>query len=83
MATKIEVPYPRIREIYKDKTIFITGATGFIGKVLIEKLLRSCPDLKMIYVMLRPKRGTKNEERLAKIFGEPVNRDFICFESAL
>lgn len=66
--------YPRIREIYKDKTVFITGASGFIGKVLIEKLLRSCPDLKRIYVLLRPKRGLNSEERLAKIFAQPVSR---------
>lgn len=29
-----------IQEFYKDVTIFITGATGFLGKILLEKLLR-------------------------------------------
>ena len=32
-----------IAEFYKRKSIFITGATGFIGKQLVEKLIRSCP----------------------------------------
>ena len=29
-----------IETFYRDKTVFITGGTGFIGKIIIEKLLR-------------------------------------------
>lgn len=29
-----------IQEFYRDTTIFVTGATGFLGKILLEKLLR-------------------------------------------
>ena len=29
-----------MERFYKDKVVFITGGTGFIGKVLLEKLLR-------------------------------------------
>lgn len=32
-----------IESFFREKTIFITGATGFVGKVLVEKLLRCCP----------------------------------------
>ena len=32
-----------IAEYFKGKCIFITGATGFIGKQLVEKIVRSCP----------------------------------------
>ncbi|CAH2101870.1 unnamed protein product [Euphydryas editha] len=53
-----------VSEFYAGKTIFITGATGFMGKVLIEKLLRCCPDLKRIYLLMRPKRGQSIKERL-------------------
>ncbi|XP_047542413.1 putative fatty acyl-CoA reductase CG5065 [Vanessa atalanta] len=53
-----------VSEFYAGKTIFITGATGFMGKVLIEKLLRCCPDLKRIYLLMRPKRGQNTKERL-------------------
>jgi FlaA1/EpsC-like NDP-sugar epimerase len=35
------------------RSIFITGATGFVGKVLVEKLLRSCPDIAKIYILVR------------------------------
>lgn len=30
----------RIRSMYANRSIFISGGTGFMGKVLVEKLLR-------------------------------------------
>jgi hypothetical protein len=42
---------------FKGRCVFITGGTGFMGKVLVEKLLRSCPDIATIYLLMRPKRG--------------------------
>ncbi|XP_068979197.1 putative fatty acyl-CoA reductase CG8306 [Bombus flavifrons] len=56
-----------VTEFYNGKTVFLTGGTGFVGVCLIEKLLRCMPDLKNIYVLLRPKKGKKIEERLEEI----------------
>lgn len=39
-----------IAEFYKNKNIFITGGTGFVGIALVEKILRSCPDVKKVPV---------------------------------
>ena len=64
-------------EFYKGQNVFITGASGFMGKVLIEKLLRSCPDIGKIYVLLRPKRGKDILERLGNILDNPV-KSLIC-----
>lgn len=61
-----------IAEYYKNKSIFITGATGFIGKVLIEKLLRSCSELKAIYILIRSKRGQNIQERLNEMFNNEL-----------
>uniref|UniRef100_A0AAQ4QS74 Fatty acyl-CoA reductase n=1 Tax=Gasterosteus aculeatus aculeatus TaxID=481459 RepID=A0AAQ4QS74_GASAC len=54
-----------IPEYYAGKTVLITGATGFMGKVLLEKLLRSCPGVKSVYVMVRSKAGQSPEVRIA------------------
>ena len=38
------------------KRIFITGTSGFVGKVVLEKLLRSVPTVDHIYILLRGNR---------------------------
>lgn len=55
-----------IREFYKDKTILMTGCTGFVGKVALEKVMRCLPEFKKVFVLIRPKRGTNPRERLWK-----------------
>lgn len=40
---------------------------GFMGKVLIEKLLRSCPDLNRIFVLIRSKKNKTPEQRLEEL----------------
>lgn len=68
-----------IGAFYKDKSVFITGATGFVGKVLLEKLLRSCSGVKTIYVLLRAKEGHDCRQRLDHIFSvqmfDPIKKD--------
>lgn len=61
-----------IPAFYAGRSIFITGATGFLGKVLIEKLLRSCPDVVEIFVLIRPKKGLSVNDRLKKILNNKV-----------
>ncbi|KAK9505236.1 hypothetical protein O3M35_009331 [Rhynocoris fuscipes] len=64
--------YPRISEYYRNKCVLITGATGFIGKVLVEKLLRSCPDIGTIYLLMRPKRGQQVQARLTDLLNTKI-----------
>ncbi|KAJ8917331.1 hypothetical protein NQ315_002353, partial [Exocentrus adspersus] len=61
-----------VSEFYENSKIFITGATGFLGKALVEKLLRSCDGLDSIYLLMRPKRGMAVEQRLKELFKNPV-----------
>ncbi|XP_014610676.1 PREDICTED: putative fatty acyl-CoA reductase CG5065 [Polistes canadensis] len=61
-----------IQSYYNGKTIFITGGSGFMGKVLIEKLLYSCSDLDKIYMLIRSKRGISPDIRITQIFKLPM-----------
>lgn len=54
---------PSIPEWFSGRSILITGATGFMGKVLVEKLLRDCPDVAQLYLLIRPKRGVEPSQR--------------------
>ncbi|XP_018052176.1 PREDICTED: fatty acyl-CoA reductase 1-like, partial [Atta colombica] len=69
---KTEAHKTPIQSFYARQTIFITGSTGFLGKMLIEKLLRSCPDISMIYVMIRSQRDKCPENRLDEMFENPL-----------
>ncbi|KAH8409864.1 hypothetical protein KR222_011011 [Zaprionus bogoriensis] len=60
-----------IQHFYKDKTIFLTGGSGFFGKVIIEKLLRTT-DVKRIFVLIRPKKGQDMQQRIAGWQDEPI-----------
>ena len=56
-----------IKDFYEGKTIFLTGGTGFLGKLLLAKILRST-NVKEIILLCRPKKGKSNDERLDSIF---------------
>ncbi|RWS03756.1 fatty acyl-CoA reductase CG5065-like protein [Dinothrombium tinctorium] len=49
---------------YRGKSVFITGATGFLGKVLVEKLIRTCTGINKVYILLRSKNGISTQQRL-------------------
>ncbi|XP_011605197.2 fatty acyl-CoA reductase 1 isoform X2 [Takifugu rubripes] len=53
-----------IPEYYTGKNVLITGATGFMGKVLLEKLLRSCSGVRNVYVLVRSKAGQSAKARV-------------------
>lgn len=55
-----------ITDFYKDKTLFITGTTGFLGKVVLEKFFRSVIHFKRIYLLVRPKKGVTIMERVRR-----------------
>lgn len=63
----------RVAESFAGKTIFITGGSGFLGKVLIEKILRKCSDVERIYLLLRPKKGSNPKQRVETIFSSVVS----------
>ncbi|CAH1721750.1 unnamed protein product [Aphis gossypii] len=67
-----ESPESQIQKCFRGSSILITGGTGFVGKVLIEKLLRSCRDLNTIYLVVRPLNGQNPNERVKEMFTSPA-----------
>lgn len=63
---------PGITEFFAGRDVFITGGSGFMGKVLIEKLLRSCPELGRVFVLIRAKKSKTAQERLEELKKIPV-----------
>ena len=56
----------QVKEFYKGKSIMITGCTGYLAKITLEKLLRTCTDFKRIYVLIRAKQGMTLQARMQK-----------------
>ena len=51
------VPRPLTIDRYlRGKTVLLTGGTGFLGKVIVERLLRCAPDIGRIYLLIRTRR---------------------------
>ncbi|XP_036143711.1 fatty acyl-CoA reductase 1-like isoform X1 [Monomorium pharaonis] len=65
-------PAKSIPAFYAGQSIFLTGATGFLGKVFIEKVLRSCPDVREIFLLIRPAKGLDVNQRFKKMLNLPL-----------
>ncbi|KAJ0402632.1 hypothetical protein ATCC90586_010871 [Pythium insidiosum] len=69
MEQRVHMP---VEAVFAGKSIFLTGGTGFFGKVepqraaVLEKLLRSAPDVEQIFVLIRARKGVSAAARLEK-----------------
>lgn len=60
-----------VRDFYSGKNVLLTGGTGYLGKMIIEKLLRTT-QVKNIYLIVRPKQHVGFDKRVSKMFEEQV-----------
>ncbi|XP_047527580.1 putative fatty acyl-CoA reductase CG5065 [Vanessa atalanta] len=61
-----------VNEWYRGRKVLVTGASGLMGKVLIEKLLYSVPDIGCVYALVRSKRGKTPESRIEDMWKLPL-----------
>src|SRR5438309_12068417 len=50
-------------EIFKDRRVFVIGATGFLGEVTLSMLLHRFPNVGKVYVTARARSQEESEAR--------------------
>jgi fatty acyl-CoA reductase len=55
-----------IHDYFSGGAVLVTGASGYVGGLVLEKLLR-CTDVEKVYIMLRSKKGEDMQSRLDKM----------------
>lgn len=66
-----------IADFFADRSVFITGSTGFVGKVLVEKLLRACPKIKRLYLLMRTSSSKDIATRRRELINNQVLFPFV------
>lgn len=61
-----------ILEFLDNKTILVTGATGFLAKIFVEKILRVQPNVKKLFLLVR---ATDAKSALQRFNTEAVAKD--------
>ncbi|XP_050537409.1 putative fatty acyl-CoA reductase CG5065 [Daktulosphaira vitifoliae] len=64
-----------VAAFFAGRSVFVTGGTGLMGKVLVWKLLTGCPDIEKIYVLIRSKRGKSPYLRYQDVIKAPIFND--------
>jgi fatty acyl-CoA reductase len=55
-----------VKDTFKGRTVLLTGATGYLGGLVLEALLRTT-EVQQVYVLLRSKGGQSPVQRLNKL----------------
>ncbi|GFY81654.1 Jojoba acyl CoA reductase-related male sterility protein [Actinidia rufa] len=67
-----------IVKFLQGKNLFVTGATGFLAKVFVEKILRTNPEVSRIFLMIRAK---DKDDAMRRVKTEIIESElFMCLE---
>uniref|UniRef100_A0A182QRY8 Fatty acyl-CoA reductase n=1 Tax=Anopheles farauti TaxID=69004 RepID=A0A182QRY8_9DIPT len=64
-------PTDRVLSFYHNVTVLVTGGTGFLGKVLLEKILRTL-NVRKVFLAVRSKDGQQPVERLQHLLKDVI-----------
>jgi acyl carrier protein len=71
-AVSEDGPASELQDFYRGRTVFLTGATGFVGKCVLEKLIRDT-EVSKIFVLIRSLPGSSKQQRVStSILQSPV-----------
>ncbi|KAG0500878.1 hypothetical protein HPP92_000950 [Vanilla planifolia] len=61
-----------IANAFREKSILITGSTGFLAKILVEKVLRVQPKVKKLYLLVR---ATDSQSAAQRVQNEVIEQE--------
>lgn len=61
-----------IAQFFSGRKVLLTVGLGLMGKLLIEKLLRCCPNIVTLYIFVRGKDGKNPRERVQQLIEMPL-----------
>jgi long-chain acyl-CoA synthetase len=71
-ATRVRPSLIDATQAFRDTEIFLTGANGFVGKVVLGLMVDRFPNFKHLHLLMRGKAGNPPEERFQKdVLGSP------------
>ncbi|KAB8029090.1 SDR family oxidoreductase [Fluviispira multicolorata] len=59
-----------IQESFGGKTVLLIGGSGFIGKVWLSMLVDYIPNIKKIYILVRPSKGKEGNIRFTEMYSK-------------
>ena len=62
----------RVADWYAGKCVLVTGATGFVGKVVAEALLRKVPNISAILLLVRPNAKATPTQRFTELLASSI-----------
>jgi long-chain acyl-CoA synthetase len=69
----------RASELFAGRTMLVMGVTGFVGKVLVAMILDRFPEIRHLYIQIRPRKNVSGRERFRKeVLASPPLADVVA-----
>src|SRR3981081_845527 len=65
-------PMPPLEQVLRKRAIFLTGATGFLGKVFLYLLLKWHPEIERVYLLIRGDKKSSLNRFRREVLDSPV-----------
>jgi alcohol-forming fatty acyl-CoA reductase len=64
-------PWPGVRETLAGRRMLLTGATGFVGEAVVERVLSDLPQTRLV-LLVRSRPGSTAQQRVEQLLAKPA-----------